>query len=667
MSVGVWQTSADGKFTSRAACGKLVIMATALPPAGRVPDLPPGWEVERPALLRRRAHALILGLTLCFGAMGAKLYSLQVVQGASFIAQAKRNRLAHVSIPAPRGVLLDCRGQILATTQALHAVSVVPALLPSARTQKEERARLLRSLAFLIHTTPDAIEATLTTARQKRGARYFDPIQVATNLDMPTMARLVENRPRLDNAILLTDDLRRVYPGGELAGHVLGFAQTASEEDLQRAQKRGAPLHPDDRVGKTGLERYYDRELQGVRGEETFEVDAQSRPVALRGRTPEHAGNTLQLSLDAKLQRAAEGALAAARNSGALAAIDPRNGEILALASRPGFNPNTFSLTGAGFQAAYRQLLHDPKHPMLNRAVTSRFPPGSTFKPFVASAGLERGAVSPYSTVDCPGYFVMGRKFGCWAVHGGGVNLSEALAKSCDVYFYQLGLRLGNPESSGPTYLAHVARGFGFGHRTGIDLSSDEGGLMPDPAWRRRFNAHRPALQRWFPGNTLNMSIGQGDVLATPLQMAVATAAIANGGTRWTPHLVREVRDASGKLLRRVKPQGAGVGISARNLAIVRAGMRDVVTNGTGKPCNLPQVEVAGKTGSAEDVHNALPHSWWICYAPAEHPTIAIAVVVENSGHGSENALPVARAVLDAAFAPMQANEFAASKNVNLR
>ena len=245
---------------------------------------------------------------------------------------------------------------------------------------------------------------------------------------------------------------------------------------------------------------------------------------------------------------------------------------------------------------------------------------------------------------------MLGRKFGCWQVHGANVDLNKALAKSCDVYFYHVGLKLGDPETTGPTYLAKVVRGFGLGQQTGIDLPSDEGGLIPDPAWRKRFNASRPAMQRWFPGNTLNMSIGQGDVLATPLQMAVATAAIANGGTKWTPHLVTQITGLDGKVLQRAVPQGEPVGVSARNLAIVREGMRTVVTNGTGKPCNLPQVAVAGKTGSAEDVHNALPHSWWVCYAPADHPRIAIAVIVENSGHGSENALPVARAVLNAAF-----------------
>lgn len=625
-------------------------MATVLPPSGSVPELPPGWEVEKPNFLKRRTQFWTLGLVVCFGAMAAKLYSLQVVQGATYVAQAKRNRLARVSIRAPRGVILGRNGEILATTQALHAVSVVPALLPSPKSQKEERAKLLGTLAYLIHSTPQTIEDTIQAAREKKGARYFDPIQIATNLDMQTVAKLTENRPRLDNAILLTDDLRRIYPRGDMAGHVLGFTQIADEKDIERAQSHNTFLHSDDRVGKSGIERYYDHDLQGARGEQLFEVDAQSRPVALRGKKAEEAGASVQLSLDPKLQRAAENALSAARNTGAIAAVDPRNGEVLALASRPGYDPNIFSMTGKQFQNAYLKIARNPLHPMLNRAVTSRFPPGSTFKPIVAAAGLEHGAVTPHSAVSCPGYFTLGRRFGCWAVHGGGVNLQRALAMSCDVYFYQLSLKLGNPETTGPTYLAQVARRFGLGEKTGLDLSSDEGGLMPDPAWRKRFNAKRPSLQRWYPGNTLNMSIGQGDVLATPLQMAVATAAIANGGTKWTPHLVTEIRNASGKLVRKAKPSGQSVGIEPRYLSIIRNGMRYTVTNGTGKPCNLPQVTVAGKTGSAEDVHSVLPHSWWVCYAPADKPRIAIAVIVENAGHGSENALPIARAVLNAAF-----------------
>ena len=627
-------------------------MATVLPPSGSVPELPPGWEIEQPRFLKRRSQTWTLGLMICFGAMLAKLYSLQVVQGASYVSQAKRNRLAKVSIKAPRGVITDRNGLVMATTQALHAVSVVPALLPSAKSQKKERLKLMTTLGYLLHTTPDAIEETIATARNKRGARFFDPIQVATDLDMKTVARLTENRPRLDNAILLTDDLRRVYPQGDMAGHVLGFTQIADDADIARAESHGTSLHPDDRVGKSGIERFYDHDLQGKRGEQLFEVDAQSRPVSLKDRREEAPGATVELSIDAKLQHAAENALSAARNTGALAAIDPRNGEVLALASRPGYDPNMFSLSGKAFQKAYLQIARDPLHPMLNRAVTSRFPPGSTFKPIVASAGLEKGIVSSHSAFSCPGYYMLGRRFGCWGVHGRSVNLSRALAISCDVYFYNLGLRLGDPETSGPTYLAEVARRFGLGEKTGIDLSSDEGGLMPDPAWRKRFNAKRPAMQRWFPGNTLNMSIGQGDVLATPLQMAIATGAIANGGTHWTPRIVKQINDAKGKPIRRTQPVGQSVGISPGNLALVRNGMRAVVTSGTGKPCNLPQVTVAGKTGSAEDVHNVLPHSWWVCYAPAENPRIAIAVIVENAGHGSENALPIAKAVLNAAFPP---------------
>lgn len=226
----------------------------------------------------------------------------------------------------------------------------------------------------------------------------------------------------------------------------------------------------------------------------------------------------------------------------------------------------------------------------------------------------------------------------------------SAMARSCNVYFYQTALRLGDPQSSGPDYLAKISRQFGLGSATGIDLPTDGKGLIPDPQWRKAINKTRPDLAHWYPGNTLNMSIGQGDVLTTPLQMAMATAAVANGGTLWQPHLMKEVRTADAKIAERFEPQGKSVGVSAKNIEIIRRAMRGVVTGGTGRSINLPQVTVAGKTGSAEDANHGLPHAWWVCFAPYENPQIAIAVIVENSGHGSENALPVARQVLEAAF-----------------
>jgi penicillin-binding protein 2 len=508
----------------------------------------------------------------------------------------------------------------------------------------------LGTLAFLLGTTREDLENQLEEA-ERRGARPYDPVPVAEGVDLRTITLIEENQARLGSSVLITNDIKRLYPQGQLAAHVLGYTGIVTDEDLERAEADDSArqLKFDDIIGKSGLEREYDALLAGKRGSEEWEVDARNRPVRPRGRIREIPGATLHLTLDAKLQKAAEDALAKARNNGAIAAIDPRNGEVLALASRPTFNPNIWSLPRKQFQREYLKLVNSQGHPLLNRPVVSRFPPGSTFKMVSAAAGLQKGAVTPNWTVTCNGGLRMGRWFGCWHTHGAGVDLFDAFAGSCDVYFYQLALRLGDPESTGPTYLASVARRFGLGSPTGIDLPSDAKGLIPDPEWRKRINKRHPDLAHWYPGNTLNMSIGQGDVLATPLQMARVTAAVANNGTLWTPHLLHDAQLPNGKTVVN-QPKGQNVGIDPRYLAMIRQGMREVVTRGTGRGCAMPNVDIAGKTGSAEDVHNALPHAWWVCFAPYQNPTIAIAVMVENSGHGSENAAPIAKAVLEAAF-----------------
>ena len=607
-----------------------------------------GWEISDAALIKKRAFWCLLVLALAFFALASRLYFLQLVRGQSFVSQARQNRLRPVTVPAPRGLITDRSGIVLATSRAQHNVAVVPGLLPSKRREKAQRAQLLATLGFLLGQSPDAIEAQIAQALKKQ-ARPYDAVPIAEDVDLATVTRIQENKPRLSGAVLVTNDLRRFYPYGTLAGHILGYSGVVNERDLKRVRTGEEPLEFNDRVGKSGVERQYDALLRGKHGAQIFEVDAQNRPVGEREAVAAKPGTTLNLSLDFKLQVAAERALAKAKNNGAVAAIDPRNGEVLSIASRPTIDPNIFELPRDKFSAAYRQLVATPGHPLLDRAVVSRFPPGSTFKIIAASAGLQKGAMTPAWSINCPGSFTLGRRFGCWKVHGAGVNLDKALAQSCDVYFYQMALRLGDPESSGPTYLAQIARQFGLGGKTNIDLPVDEAGLIPDPAWRARVNAGHPDLAHWFPGNTLNMSIGQGDVLVTPLQMALATGALANGGTLWQPHLVRKSQ-LKGQPPKMTPLVGHKIGVDAPNLAIVRAGLRKVVTNGTGKACNLPQVEVAGKTGSAEDANNALPHSWWICFAPYDKPTIAIAVLVENSGHGSENALPIARDILEARF-----------------
>ena len=624
-----------------------------------------GWTIVEPQTVRRRALVCGAVLIVVFSLLLMRLWYLQVARGADYLAQARGNQTRDVPISAPRGLILDRNGVVLATSRSSHSVAVVPAALPSARRDLAGRNGILQTLGFLIGMSPAQIEATIEDAKAK-GGRPYDPVRLPIEVDLHTITRVEENKARLGPAVFVTDDLTRFYPNGKMAAHVLGYSGIVTAEDLGKSQteptiavslptesstrKPRRELKYDDIIGKIGLEKEYDSLLAGTSGAQQYEVDARGRPIQRRGLKPEIPGHTLVLTLNTKLQKAAENALDQARNSGAVAVIDPRNGEVLALASRPTFDPNIFGLPKKQFQKIWLQLNRDAKHPLINRAVTSRFPPGSTFKMITAAAGLQQGTITGNTVYVCNGGLKVGRYFKCWQTHGA-ENLSGALAKSCDVFFYQSALKMGNPEGSGPTYLAKVARRFGLGEPTNIDLPIDARGLIPDPAWRRKRFPKNPDMARWFAGNTLNMSIGQGDVLATPLQMALATGTVANGGTLWQPHLMREMRDPSGnRVLEHFIPKGQNVGIERKYINMVRAGMRAVVTNGTGKGIALPNVEIAGKTGSAEDVHNILPHAWFVAFAPYKNPTIAIAVIVENSGHGSENAVPIAKKILEAAF-----------------
>ena len=615
-----------------------------------------GWGIGDSALIKRRAWSSIGVLVLVFFGLLLRLWYLQVVEGAEFLALAQQNRVRRVPLAAPRGLILDRYKNVLATSRTTHSVAVVPAALPSKKRDAEGRARVLQTLGFLLKQTPQEIEAKIDKALDSPNVHPYDPIRISEDADYKTLTLIEENKPRLGPAVLVTDDLLRSYPNGKLAAHVLGYTGSVTERDLERNKEAlegddaVRELGYDDILGKSGVEKIYDRQLSGERGAKQYLVDSRSRPVQSLASVDEKPGNTLQLTLDSRLQRAAEEGLAKARNSGAVAVIDVRDGSILALASNPTFDPNVFSLKGKAFSAAYKQIVDNPKHPLIDRAVSSRWPPGSTFKMITAAAGLQQGSITPQTTWTCNGGLRMGRFFGCWKVHGANVNLSRAIAESCDVYFYQAALKMGDPESTGPTYLAKIARRFGLGSESGLDLTGESPGLIPDPAWRREYNRKRPQLQHWYPGNTLNMSIGQGDVLATPLQMAVVTAAIANGGFRVRPHLLKAVRDANGREIEKPTIERTSVGIDARHIAQIAQDMRATVTKGTGRSIALPQVAIAGKSGSAEDANNALPHAWFVAFAPYDKPQIAIAAIVENSGHGSENSVPLCKAVLEAAF-----------------
>jgi penicillin-binding protein 2 len=356
-------------------------------------------------------------------------------------------------------------------------------------------------------------------------------------------------------------------------------------------------------------------------------------------------GGTVHLTLDAPTQAAGERVFKERGFTGAAVALDPRTGAVLAMVSAPTFDPDKFA-TGIK-PADWVPLNTSQAHPFINRAVGAMYPPGSTFKPVVAAAGWQTGAITPSSGVYCPGSYHLGRsRFGCWATHGA-VNFTKAIAQSCDVFFYVYGRRIG------PDRMAYYSKQFGLAEKTGVDLGGEKIGSIPSPAWKlRRFRRLGPDFADWFPGDTLHMSIGQGDVLTTPLQMARVAATLANGGNVLKPYVVSRVTDgAAGRTLYRARPTVVRhVPVSAANIEVVRRAMRATVTSGTGRVVSFKEVAVAAKTGSAQVHGQARTHGLFLCFAPYNHPTIAIAAIVEHGGHGGDTAGRVAKAMLQAYF-----------------
>jgi penicillin-binding protein 2 len=564
---------------------------------------------------------------MAFFSFVARLWFLQVYSHPKFEAASRLNRVRRVPLPPPRGIVFDRNGKVLATSRCVYTVAIVPAALPDDR-----REDVLKRLAFLLRQNQqevtDIFDASL--------GRTFEPVTIAENVDTNTLVAVEENRPRLPGVLVVTN-IARNYVNGRFAAHLLGHIGEVTQEQLNRKGNRD--VRPGDLVGKLGVEREFDVHLVGARGNELVEVNASGQPVRTLGHTPQKPGHSVYLTIDARLQRAAEEGLKAARRPGAVAVVDVRNGDVLALASQPDFNPNQFGNRIP--ENLWRSLNKNKEHPLYNRPIAGMNPPGSTFKLITAMAGLERGAITPGTTYVCSGGLRIGRYFKrCWRAHGA-CNLYQAIAGSCDTYFYNVSRRVG------PDAIADVAHRFGLGRKTGVDLAGERAGLMPTPAWKKR-----RWKQEWFGGDTLNMGIGQGYVLATPLQMACLTAAFANGGTFYQPHLLKKVVDGKDKLVARFEPRPRSVETSERFLEIVRQGMRQVVIGPTGTAhlMNIPQVTVAGKTGSAEEARSEKSHAWFICFAPYERPQVALCVMLENAGHGGTEAAPIAKKILEVAF-----------------
>ena len=592
---------------------------------------------------KRRERILRVLVGAMFGLLLLRLFTLQVLQGDRYRELSEENRIRVEVLTAPRGEIRDRKGRLLADNVPSFTVTIdpydnaftaTPALLDST----------VVKLSGILELDPEVAFAKVKRERRES----FLPVRLKRNVDRNRVAYVSEHRAELPGVEVEAEPLRR-YPFGASASHLLGYVGEISDKELEDPKYSGSYLRG-DLIGRMGLERQYERFLRGVDGKRFVEVNALGRKAELLGdKQPilPRRGADLALTLDWDVQRAAEDAFAPSAR-GAVVALDPRSGAVLALVSKPNYDPNEFS-TGIT-QARWDELSQGGNYPLFNRAIQAVYPPGSTLKPFSALAGLTTRAIAPGTTFrePCFGYYQFGRRqFGCWDKDGHGwTALRQAVARSCDVYFYQLGLRVGLDR------LAEFMKRLGCSEKTGIDLPQERRGLFPDAAWYDK----RYGAGRWSKGLVLNLVIGQGESGLTPVKLAQLAAAAGNGGVLWRPHLLANVSRDGARVPRSVPPDDSlriVLNLPRRDLENVRESMIAVVydTGGTGSSAKVESVLVAGKTGTAQNPHGN-DHALFICFAPARAPEIAVAVLVENAGHGSTAAAPIAQKVLQAYFHP---------------
>jgi penicillin-binding protein 2 len=538
---------------------------------------------------------------------------------------AERNRIKTVPVQAPRGNFLDRDGRVIAGNHSSFTAMLSQELL-----KRDHLPAIAQGLQL------DLAELEATVKKFARGPKYV-PIPIKTELTPAEISFIESHRdpssfPELD----ILEAQKRLYPLDGMAAHVLGYVGQVSEPELNTAEF--AKYSQGDMIGKFGLERQYNEMLTGVDGERRVVVDVVGRERETLGGIDAQPGQNLQLTIDLDLQAVAELAMDGRR--GAVVALDPRTGEVLAMVSRPAFDPNVF---GRLRKADWDAVINNPYNPLLNRAIQGRYAPGSTFKPIVAIAGLESGALNETDSVNCGGVANWyGRPFHCHSRHGA-VDLHRGIVQSCDVFFYRAGDRIGIDT------LAQYAEVSGMGHKTGIDLPSESEGLMPSSKWKLRTQR-----ERWYPGETISVSIGQGAVEMTPMQLAHAIGGLAVGGKWFTPHLVRLAAKAAPARIGNWNPM---------NVAAVVNGMYGVVNEGgTGGAAAIPGITVSGKTGSAQRISNDLAsankelakeladNGWFVGFAPRDNPEIVVAVIVEAGIHGGQNAAPITREVLKTYF-----------------
>jgi penicillin-binding protein 2 len=618
-----------------------------------------------------------------FATLFLRLWSLQVLNGEQLLRASQNNQRRDIRVQAPRGPILDRNGDVLVTNVPGRAVQIWSSDLPKRR---GVRLREIRALARVLGLPANQIGAAIRRHRH-------DPLTPIRIKDSASRAQVfyLEERAEDFPGVQIVPAYLRFYPNRELAAHVLGYVGEISPEQVAALRSQG--YRGGDTIGQTGIESYYDRYLRGTAGVSQLRVDSLGRPISLVvPKVPAHPGNTVRLTLDVKLQKAAEEALRYGierahnsqcygcwfSNGGAIVALDPKDGSIRALASSPTYPPSLYvgrvrqrALDTAGLTARTAEAMN---YPALDRGINAAYPPGSTFKPVTAIAAMQEHILQPFEPLACTGsYEKNGTTFKNWDPFvNEAMTLPTALARSCDTYFYQVGYRFyGMPSDRGPRLQAWASR-FGFGQKTGIDLGAERSGLLPTPDWRLKTYTkktdpgHWQIDSLWKPGDSIQLAIGQKDLLVTPMQMARFYAMVANGGKLVTPHLLLDVEQPSsnrnpGRVVPTPPPPAPQpTNVDAQALAVVRDGLFQATHASLGTSTSIFgsfPISISGKTGTAEkliDPGDGIPRnfnqSWWCGYGPSDSPDLVVCALIENGGHGGDAAAPAALKVFETFF-----------------
>jgi len=573
--------------------------------------------------VKQRLNWLLIFVVICFSVLVISLWYLQMIKGEEFRERAVENCIRALVEDAPRGRIYDRREELLVTNRPAVVVSIIPA-------EVDDLEKLSERLGRIIGISPEEISQTVKNYLENP----FKPVKILDDCKTNKIVEIEERKDELKGVVLEVKP-RRDYLYHDFAAHSLGYVGEIDKEELQ--QFGNPKFQGGDIIGKAGLEKYYDDILRGEKGGKEVEVDALGQEITTLLYQKPVPGEDLVLTIDRDLQLYGENLLF--DKKGSIIVSDPNSGEILALVNRPSFNPNLFA-DGIS-HSDWERLSSDVDYPLTNRSVQGVYSPGSIFKVVTAIAALEEGVTDRKRKIYCSGSFELaGQVFTCWKETGhGSLSIVDGIAHSCNIYFYTLGKDLGIERFN------KYMQKFGLGEKTGIDLPAEAIGTIPSAQWKKR-----EVNEIWFPGDTINLSIGQGYLLLTPLQVHNLITTIASEGEVYKLHLVKKIISADGKTVKEIKPEiYKKVDFSLDTIKIIKEGLRQTILKGTGWRANIKELAVAGKTGTAQNPQGET-HAWFIGFAPYENPEVCITVFLENGGEGGEAAAPIARAMMEKYF-----------------